>query len=191
MNKLRPTPAQVEGPYYPVGFHPQEGSDLTQRFNNSNQSGVQQLLIQGQVLNTDNIPMKHVNIEIWQADQHGRYNHPNDIQPGESRDPSFLYWGRTLTDENGFYTFKTIKPAAYNDDGDWRCPHIHFKVFINRKEPALTTQLYFENEPLNETDNHFSALDDAGKKMLLVNPSSVREDESILHARFNIVLEGE
>ena len=47
-------------------------------------------------------------------------------------DPHFGGWGRCLTDENGNYYFKTIKPGAYpmpNGGNNWRPAHIHFSIF--------------------------------------------------------------
>ena len=40
--------------------------------------------------------------------------------------------GRAITDEEGNYAFRTIKPGPYpwpNGPNDWRPAHIHFSIF--------------------------------------------------------------
>src|SRR3954452_19043792 len=40
--------------------------------------------------------------------------------------------GRTITDETGHYSFRTVKPGPYpwrNHVNSWRPAHIHFSVF--------------------------------------------------------------
>jgi protocatechuate 3,4-dioxygenase beta subunit len=66
-------------------------------------------------------------------------------------DPNFGGCGRTMTDENGYYFFRTIKPGAYpwrNMVNNWRPAHIHFSVFGSSFSQRLITQLYFEGDPL-------------------------------------------
>ena len=56
-----------------------------------------------------------------------------------------------MTDENGGYSFRTIKPGPYpwpNGVNDWRPAHIHFSVFGNGFAQRLITQMYFEGDPL-------------------------------------------
>ena len=89
-------------------------------------------------------------VEFWQANAGGRYRHKNDhyIAP---IDPNFGGCGRTLTDENGYYAFRTIKPGPYpwrNRVNDWRPAHIHFSIFGSGLVQRLITQMYFEGDPL-------------------------------------------
>src|SRR2546425_5578619 len=64
-------------------------------------------------------------VEIWQANAKGRYVHVADPNPAP-KDSNFLGFGEALTDENGVYSFKTIKPGAYPVPGGWiRPPHLH------------------------------------------------------------------
>ncbi len=67
---------------------------------------------------------------IWQANKYGKYTHEYDRSEIKD-DPHFQGWGQVVTNEEGEYGFKTIKPAAYPLDlekNDWCTPHIHFKV---------------------------------------------------------------
>lgn len=132
-------------------------------------------------------------VEIWQTDNSGRYDHSGDEQHPEPIDRNFQYWGKTVTDDDGSYFFKTIKPSPYNDDGDWRTPHVHFKVYCKRNECALTTQMYFVGEELNDQDNHIGALPKEKQKLLLTQPEKVGDkfgfdSDTDIH-EFNIILD--
>ncbi len=59
-----------------------------------------------------------------------RYRHKKD-QYLAPIDPNFGGCGRVLTDDNGYYCFRTIKPGPYpwrNQASDWRPAHIHFSL---------------------------------------------------------------
>ncbi len=58
---------------------------------------------------------------------------------------------RTLTDSEGHYYFRTIKPGPYpwrNGPNDWRPAHIHVSVSGPAIAARLVTQMYFEGDPL-------------------------------------------
>ncbi len=81
-------------------------------------------------------------------------------------DPNFTGAGRTLTDENGHYWFKTIKPGPYpwgNHHNAWRPAHIHFSLFGAGILSRLVTQMYFPGDPLQPLDPIFNSIpDEAG-----------------------------
>ena len=59
--------------------------------------------------------------------------------------------GAAITDEDGYYQFRTIKPGAYpwpNGVNDWRPAHIHFSIFGHGFAQRLITQMYFEGDPM-------------------------------------------
>ena len=104
----------------------------------------------GMVTDGTGAPVKDVLIEVWQANAGGRYRHRNDgyLAP---IDPNFGGCGRTLSDETGYFYFRTVKPGAYpwrNWVNDWRPAHIHVSVFGSGFAQRLITQLYFEGDPL-------------------------------------------
>ena len=89
-------------------------------------------------------------VEVWQANAGGRYRHRNDhyIAPV---DPNFGGCGRMLTDRDGHYVYRTIKPGPYpwrNSVNDWRPAHIHYSVSGTGWVQRLITQMYFEADPL-------------------------------------------
>jgi Pyruvate/2-oxoacid:ferredoxin oxidoreductase gamma subunit len=66
-------------------------------------------------------------------------------------DPNFGGCGRMLTDANGYYAFRTIKPGPYpwrNRVNDWRPAHIHYAISGEGWVQRLITQMYFEGDPL-------------------------------------------
>jgi protocatechuate 3,4-dioxygenase, beta subunit len=91
-------------------------------------------------------------IEVWQANTFGRYTHPRDGDSSGPLDPGFQGYGRMISAVDGSYRFVTIKPPPYSG----RTPHIHFIVGAPRTR--LTTQMFFEGEPLNERDFLYSNL---------------------------------
>ena len=82
--------------------------------------------------------------------QAGRYRHAKEsyIAP---LDPNFGGCGRTITDQDGSYEFRTIQPGPYpwpNRANDWRPAHIHFSVFGQGWVQRLITQMYFQGDPM-------------------------------------------
>jgi protocatechuate 3,4-dioxygenase beta subunit/DNA uptake protein ComE-like DNA-binding protein len=96
--------------------------------------------IQGQVLNSDGLPLAGAVVEIWHTDVNGHYNHPGDSAPGGLVE-GFQYFGTATADADGYYAFQTYKPAAY----EGRPTHIHVKVRLDGSA-VLTTQFYFADE---------------------------------------------
>ena len=108
------------------------------------------ILVYGRVLDQQKKPVPNALIEIWQANAGGRYRHPKEgyIAP---LDPNFGGCGRTYTDAEGDYEFRTIQPGPYpwpNGINDWRPAHIHFSIFGQGFVQRLITQMYFEGDPL-------------------------------------------
>src|SRR5206468_4528806 len=68
----------------------------------------ERIYVHGRVLDEDGRPVRNALIEVWQANAAGRYRHKVDGHDAPL-DPNFTGAGRTLTDENGYYCFKTIK----------------------------------------------------------------------------------
>jgi protocatechuate 3,4-dioxygenase beta subunit len=95
-------------------------------------------------------PLKNALVEVWQANASGRYRHKKDQYIG-SLDPNFGGCGRMLTDENGYYAYRTIKPGPYpwrNRVNYWRPAHIHYAISGDGWVQRLITQMYFEGDPL-------------------------------------------
>lgn len=113
----------------------------------------ERILVHGYVLDENGKPVPNALVEVWQANASGRYRHKNDTYLG-SIDPNFGGCGRTLTDENGYYFYRTVKPGAYpwrNNINDWRAAHIHYSISGSGWAQRLITQMYFEGDPMIAT----------------------------------------
>jgi protocatechuate 3,4-dioxygenase beta subunit len=114
----------------------------------------QLISVEGRVVDEDGAPMAGAVIEIWQANSAGKYVHELDRHEAPL-DPNFTGLGRSLTDAEGQFQLRTIKPGAYpvmESDWWWRPPHIHFSIFGSSWMNRFVTQIFFPGEPLNETD---------------------------------------
>lgn len=149
--RLGRTPGQILGPYYPVVKPRDRDIDLTSVDGRSSRAAGRVIRVAGRVLDQAGMPMPGVELEIWQADANGHYAHPSDRSAG-ARDPNFQGYATFRSRADGTYSFTTIRPGAYRDDGagGMRAPHIHFQATgaVNR----LVTQMYFQGEALNESD---------------------------------------
>jgi protocatechuate 3,4-dioxygenase beta subunit len=128
--------------------------DLTRLAPGRPQGAGQPVVITGRVLDEDSRPVRRTLIEVWNANTYGRYSHLIDAGRNDAPlDPHFYGFGRLLTDGEGNYCVRTLKPGAYiarRDIGWWRPPHVHFSILGSGLR--LVTQMYFPGEPLNEKD---------------------------------------
>ena len=147
---LQPSVSEITGPVF---GHDDLGAldhDLLRNYARTGDPIGERIIVHGRVLDENARPVPHTLLEIWQANAGGRYRHVKDgyLAPV---DPNFGGCGRTLTDAEGRYAFRTVKPGAYpwrNGINDWRPAHIHFSVFGTAFGQRLVTQLYFEGDPL-------------------------------------------
>ncbi|MDX1625278.1 MAG: protocatechuate 3,4-dioxygenase subunit alpha [Wenzhouxiangellaceae bacterium] len=180
-----PTPTQTEGPFFPIVDQADKDADLTRIEGHSETADGEVVVVEGRVLDNDGQPIESALIDVWQANANGRYAHEADPNPAPL-DPHFQGWGRLLTDAEGRYRFRTIKPGAYPAMEGWsRPPHIHFKV-ARRGYHELTTQMYFAGEPLNDVDRLLQALPEDQRNRLIVDFAP--RDDDAPHGTFDIVL---
>lgn len=151
---LAKTPRTTEGPFYPDKLPLDTDNDLL-IITDSIDSAVGTVAhVTGRVLGVDGAPLRNCLVEIWQCDNQGAYLH-SGTSNAEKRDRHFQGYGRFLTDTEGRYYFRTIKPVPYPG----RTPHIHFAVSRGR-ERLLTTQLFVKDDPGNARDGIYQAMGD-------------------------------
>ncbi|MFF2958614.1 carbohydrate-binding protein [Streptomyces sp. NPDC057963] len=151
-----PTHEQIEGPYF------KPNSPLRTSLVTSGTPGVR-LTVSGYVFGRACKPVSGVLLDFWQADTNGAY----DMN-------GFAFRGHQFTDQSGAFSLTTIVPGLYPG----RTRHIHVKA----QAPGsgiLTTQLYFPDEPRNNTDSIFDPA-------LLMN---VRDVGSAKEGTFDFVLD--
>jgi protocatechuate 3,4-dioxygenase beta subunit len=155
-SRLYRIPEAARDPYAPCPPPPSlraGENDLTRLAPGRRQASGEAIAITGRILDEDLRPVRRTLVEVWNANTHGRYSHTSDAGNGAPLDPDFYGFGRLLTDDDGRYVLRTIRPGAYvarKDIGWWRPPHVHFSVV--GAGVRLVTQMYFPGEPLNEKD---------------------------------------
>lgn len=154
----------------------------------------ERIFVHGRVLDEEGRPVSGALIEIWQANATGRYRHKNDRHDAPL-DPNFSGAGRAITDSEGHYEFKTIKPGAYpwnNHYNAWRPAHIHFSLFGAGILSRLVTQMYFPGDPLQPLDPIFNSIPDERARQRLVSSLDMERTEPhyALGYSFDIVLRG-
>ncbi|WP_157615595.1 protocatechuate 3,4-dioxygenase [Rhizobacter sp. Root404] len=174
---LRLTPAQTEGPFYPVELPADTDFDLLRQGDLRYPRG-QPSWLDGTVRDLEGRPVRGASVEIWQCDADGHYSHPRD---GGRADPAFQSFGRVAVDAQGRFRFHTIRPVAYSG----RTPHIHVKVRLAQRT-LLTTQLYVEGDPGNDRDPLWRSLRDPLDRAALTVPFTPAADG--LRAAFPIVV---
>ena len=184
VSALVPTPRQTRGPFYPRSFPPDTDNDLVHVDGAGTTARGTVTDIAGRVLERDGTPVAGALVEIWQCDANGRYHHSRDY--GAAPDPGFQGYGRMNADDDGRYTFRTIRPVPYSG----RTPHIHFAVHAPDGR-ELVTQMYVEGEPRNGRDWILGNIgDEAARRAVIVALVPASDGEASLSGRFDIVLAG-
>jgi protocatechuate 3,4-dioxygenase beta subunit len=189
---LDPELAPATGPVFGDADVGPDDWDLTAGHRGEPQG--QRINISGRILGPDGRAVTHQLVEIWQCNAAGRYAHAADQHPAPL-DPNFTGAGRCLTDGDGRYRFRTIRPGAYpwgNHPNAWRPAHVHFSVFGRRFTERLITQMYFPGDPLFEFDPIFNSVRDeaARRRMVSAFDWETTEEEFALGYRFDVVIGG-
>lgn len=145
------TISEITGPRFGDALIGELDNDLIRNFASDGGEALgERIIVHGRILDEEGRGVPNCLLEFWQANAAGRYRHLNDnYRP--PLDPNFGGCGRTITDEDGNYHFRTIKPGPYpwpNGPNDWRPSHIHFSIFGHAFAQRLITQMYFEGDPL-------------------------------------------
>jgi protocatechuate 3,4-dioxygenase beta subunit len=189
------TISEITGPVFGHDMLGEMDNDLTLNYAKPGESAIgERIIVHGHVLDERGKGVPGVLVEFWQANAGGRYRHKKDgyLAP---LDPNFGGCGRTITDEDGFYTLRTIKPGPYpwpNNVNDWRPSHIHFSIFGQGFAQRLITQMYFEGDPLIDLCPIVNTINDREAVDRLVAPLDMNNTIP-MDARaykFDIVLRG-
>jgi len=175
------TPSQTVGPFFSIGLARLNRADLAE----GNEG--ERVAIQGRVLDGDGQPVPDAVLEIWQADADGRYHHPeHGGQP--NRATSFFGFGRIPTDEQGRFSFTTIKPGpVHGPEGKPQAPHLQISVFMRGLLKQLVTRLYFPEEPLNASDPVLQIVPESRRETLIARQAGPKENA----LEWNVCLQGE
>jgi len=160
--KGRFTPEATVGPFYPGAFlthMPQDLWAVAPLLAHHPQG--QPIVLVARFLDAMAQPVPSLVVEFWQANAHGRYRHPED-RSAAPLDPQFDGFARLRTSDDGVMRFCTIKPGAhavFRGSGDVRAPHLRLTIFASGID-RLTTQLFFDDEPSNQSDPVLQSIPD-------------------------------
>jgi protocatechuate 3,4-dioxygenase beta subunit len=144
------------GPFYPVSYRGEIDADLTRVAGAAQRAEGQVIEVVGRVLDKRGKPIRGAQLDIWQANTHGRYDHPQDpaVMP---LDPGFQGFARIATGQDGSWKLTTVKPGSYDSPIGNRPPHIHMDALGASTRAML--QMYFpEDAAANARDTLYRTL---------------------------------
>jgi protocatechuate 3,4-dioxygenase alpha subunit len=202
------TPWQTTGPFFHFGLCWKGGADLTgdsalgarpdltapghDLLPESKSSGRhlvkgKRIEIVGQMFDNAGAPFTDALIEIWQANAAGRYASPEDTRGDLALDDNFIGFGRTATDKQGGFRFRTIKPGRVPGPGNTlQAPHIALGLVGPGILKRLATRIYFADAPENEEDPILALVPEQRRASLIAVPEPGAPDTY----RFDIRLGG-
>jgi protocatechuate 3,4-dioxygenase alpha subunit len=184
------TGSQTVGPFFGPALLREDM--LRQRLDGPGTSG-QPIRIEGRLLDADRAPVADALIEIWQANAHGRYDHPADDRD-LPLEPSFSGFGRAGTDDEGRFWFETIMPGrvAWPGGGE-QAPHLVVTIFARGLLNHVVTRLYFADDPANGADPILARVPAGRRGTLLARPDDGPAPGAGERRRYrwDVVLQGE
>ena len=186
------TLSEVTGPVFGTDDVKPGDSDLTNQHDGDPLG--ERIVVSGRLQDENSKPIANALIELWQCNAAGRYRHAVDDHDAPL-DPNFTGCGRVLTDAQGNYRFRTIKPGAYpwrNHYNAWRPAHLHFSVFGIGLVQRLVTQMYFPGDPLLPYDPMYNSVPDPKARERLISHFDWERTipDIALAYRFDVVLRG-
>ena len=172
-----PTPWQTVGPF----FHDALPYDTGSLVVGADRPGA--FTLRGRVYDGGGEPIPDALVEVWQADESGRFA----ADPGIFESPTadgFRGFGRCATDADGRSAFTTVRPAGVpTAEGAPQAPHLAMSVFARGMLRRVVTRVYFDGVAENAADPLLTSLD-APRAATLV---AVPEDDGY---RFDVRLQG-
>ena len=186
--------SEVTGPVFGQEELGALDNDLVLNYAKTGEPIGERTIVHGQVLDGNGRPVPGALVEVWQCNAGGRYRHKTDTYIAPI-DPNFGGCGRMITDNEGRYAFRTVKPGAYpyrNHVNSWRPAHIHFSVFGSGIAQRLITQMFFQGDPLIPLDQLLGTVPDAAARGRLVAALDMNAAVPLdsLAYKFDIVLRG-
>jgi catechol 1,2-dioxygenase len=157
------TPRAIEGPLYVAGA---PSSSYETRLDDDAEHPGEVFVMEGRVVDTEGQPVANAVVDVWHANEHGRYSHFDPEQP------AYALRRRIETDAQGRYRFRSFLPPGYAIPPDSptselfsalgrhgnRPAHIHFLVAAQGQR-TLTTQVNIPGDTFIDDDFAFATRD--------------------------------
>jgi protocatechuate 3,4-dioxygenase, alpha subunit len=199
------TPSQTVGPFFHYGLPWKGGADLVGTLELGARADLfplehyvlampsstgtpkgEVIEIVGRVLDVEGQPVADALVEIWQANAAGRYASPDDARDDVALDPHFIGFGRSSTDPEGGYRFRTIRPGRVPaPGGGLQAAHVAISLFARGLLNRVVTRLYFEGGEGQDEDPILVLVPSDRRQTLIARP----DGEGTW--RFDIILGGE
>jgi len=189
------TPEATIGPFYPGAFLTHMPQDLwTVAPLVAHHPQGRPMVLVARFVDVMKRPVPSLVVEFWQANAHGRYRHPQD-QSAAPLDPQFDGFARLRTSDEGVMRFYTIKPGPHGVGGGsaaTRAPHVRLTIFASGID-RLVTQIFFDDEPLNQSDPVLNSIPDprVRERLIAKRRSIGAGGEGVGEYEIDIVLRGE
>lgn len=188
MAAWHPAGWQTLGPFFNDRFIRSADADLTRRTPQGPVAEGEPIEVEGTVYRAQGEPHRDVLLEIWQANHQGKYDHPADRR-NLPTDPNFKGFGRLLTNPDGSYRLRTVKPGPVPAaQGGWQAPHINVSIFAVGLLRRLITRIYFADEPANAEDAVLLGITDPAHRATLI-AELIRTEPSQTY-RFDLIMRG-
>jgi protocatechuate 3,4-dioxygenase alpha subunit len=155
-----PTPSQTVGPFFAMALPYDAGPAVV----GPARPGA--FTLHGSVLDGEGAGVPDAIVEIWQADESGSFC----TGPGIYAEPDadgFRGFGRSATDEDGHYAFRTVLPGAVpTTDGSAQGPHVTMAVFARGMLRHGVTRVYFA---LDEQDPLLASVDESRRATMVAS----------------------
>jgi hydroxyquinol 1,2-dioxygenase len=154
------TPSSVEGPFHSAAPPRELGDRIA---TGGEWDRAERAVVHGTVEDCHGNRLPGATLDVWQADDRGRY----DTQDADQPDGNLR--GLFVTDEKGEYWFRTVRPASYAVPMDgpggemlramgrhpMRPGHLHIRVDAPGHH-TLTTHVFVEGDPYLDSDAAFA-----------------------------------
>ncbi len=184
-----PLSQHTVGPFFPADYFQPGDNDLTRVTPDAapSQRG-EPFTLTGTVKKEGQEPVANAILEVWQADASGRFRHPEDPEADQA-DQDFLGWGRAWSTGDGEFSFRSIMPGGYEENGIRRAPHLNIIVMgIGLMRNAETTLFFPDFPEENATDPVLSVLPEDLRHMLVMRDNGIVD--GVRSYGFDILLRG-
>ena len=178
---LQATTSQTVGPFFKIGLEWLYRDNLV----GEGVSG-ERVIIQGRVFDGDGVPVPDAILEIWQANAHGKYDHPEDTQR-KPLEAGFRGYGRVPVTADGLFRFATIKPGPVpGPKGKQQAPHLAISIFMRGLLKRLVTRMYFPDDARNVDDPILILVEPARRPTLIARKTAAAPGK----LEWNVILQG-
>ena len=151
------------------------------------------VLVRGRLTDSEGKPLADATLDIWQASANGLYDTQD---PGQ---PPFNLRGVFVTGPDGWYEFRTARPASYPVPTDgpvgdllrgsgrhsWRAAHIHAIVSASGRRP-VTTHIFDAENPYLDSDTVFGVKDSLIKPFRPAGPGDPPDVRRVVDMDFTL-----